>query len=210
MVILPWILLTAISLAVVLWAEVRGRPAWNAAFKPVASLGFVCGAVAVGAANHPLGAPLLTALVLSWLGDVLLIPRHHKPSFLAGIASFLLAHVAYGWMFVAMGVDLAPLGVAFAVFVFVAVLVWRWLSPFVSGAMRPAVMAYIAVITTMVALSVGVTARSGSAVPVVAAVTFWLSDLTVARHRFVVQASVNRLVGLPLYYAAQFVFIALL
>jgi len=35
------------------------------------------------------------------------------------------------------------------------------------------------------------------------AVLFWLSDLAVARDRFVRPGFVNPLVGLPLYYAAQ-------
>ena len=33
---------------------------------------------------------------------------------------------------------------------------------------------------------------------------FWLSDLLVARHRFVRAEPSNRLVGLPLYYAGQY------
>ena len=36
------------------------------------------------------------------------------------------------------------------------------------------------------------------------AVAFFLSDLTVARDRFVAREAVNRLVGLPLYYTGQF------
>jgi hypothetical protein len=35
---------------------------------------------------------------------------------------------------------------------------------------------------------------------------FYLSDLAVARDRFVARAFVNRLWGLPLYYAAQILF----
>ncbi len=41
-----------------------------------------------------------------------------------------------------------------------------------------------------------------------AAVMFYFSDLAVARDRFVEPGPVNRLWGLPLYYAAQFVFAA--
>ena len=36
------------------------------------------------------------------------------------------------------------------------------------------------------------------------ALAFYLSDLFVARHRFVQQGFSNRLAGLPLYYAGQF------
>jgi hypothetical protein len=36
-------------------------------------------------------------------------------------------------------------------------------------------------------------------------VLFWLSDLCVARERFVTQGFVNRAIGLPLYYGAVLV-----
>jgi hypothetical protein len=45
-------------------------------------------------------------------------------------------------------------------------------------------------------------ARGNTWIPI-GAVGFYLSDLSVARDRFVVSEFVNRLWGLPLYYAAQ-------
>lgn len=203
--LVPFIAVTVGALAVVLWAELAQRPFWNAVMKPVASAAFVAAGFASAAPEHPLGVPLLVALVLGALGDVLLIPKDKKRVFIAGIGAFLLAHLAYAAMFLMMGVEVLPLAVALVGAGAIAWLVWRWLSARVDGAMRVAVMAYIAVITVMVALAFGV--AWGGWLPVVAAVTFWLSDLTVARHRFVKAEAVNRLVGLPLYYAAQYLFI---
>lgn len=205
--LVPFIAVTAVALAVVLWAEVTKRPLWNAVFKPVASAAFVAAGFAAGALDHALGGYLIAALVLGALGDVLLIPKDKKGVFIAGIGAFLLAHLAYGAMFLAMGVEVTRFAVALVVGAAVAFFVWRYLAPHVTGAMRVAVMSYIAVITVMVGLAFGVV--SFGWLPVVAAVTFWLSDLTVARHRFVRQAAVNRLVGLPLYYAAQYLFIGM-
>lgn len=205
--LVPFIAVTVLALAVVLWAEVTGRPLWNAVMKPVASAAFVAAGFAVGALEHRLGGPLLVALVLGALGDVLLIPKDKKGVFIAGIGAFLLAHLAYAAMFSMMGVEVSWLVVALVVAAAIAWFVWRWLSKRVVGAMRVAVMSYIAVITVMVALAFGVV--GGGWLPAVAAVTFWLSDLTVARHRFVKAEAVNRLVGLPLYYAAQYLFIGL-
>lgn len=205
--LVPFIAVTVGALAVVLWAELAKRPFWNAVFKPVASAAFVAAGFAAGALEHPLGGPLLVALVLGALGDVLLIPKDKKPVFIAGIGAFLLAHLAYAAMFLMMGVEVLWLALALVGAGAIAWFVWRWLSARVDGAMRVAVMAYIAVITVMVALAFGV-AESGW-LAVLAAVTFWLSDLTVARHRFVKAEAVNRLVGLPLYYAAQYLFIGL-
>jgi len=36
------------------------------------------------------------------------------------------------------------------------------------------------------------------------AILFYLSDLAVARHRFVHESFVNRVIGLPTYYLGQF------
>ena len=76
--------------------------------------------------------------------------------------------------------------------------VWRWLAPHVEAAMRAPVVAYIGVIAIMVACAVG-TLR---ALPIAGAVAFFVSDLAVARDRFIAPGFDNRAWGLPLYYAA--------
>ena len=75
--------------------------------------------------------------------------------------------------------------------------------------MRVPVMAYIIVITAMVigAFTVlGDTAlhSTGRFMVLFGAVSFYISDLFVARDRFLKTEFANRLVGLPLYYAGQF------
>ena len=69
--------------------------------------------------------------------------------------------------------------------------------------------AYVVVISTMVwgAMATVVGHHLGWTVAVGAAL-FYCSDLTVARDRFVEETFLNRVIGLPLYYAGQ-VFIAL-
>ncbi|MCA9573682.1 MAG: hypothetical protein KC656_37880, partial [Myxococcales bacterium] len=99
----------------------------------------------------------------------------------------------------AVGASLVPLGGAVAI-------VWRWIGGH-TGRLRVPVMAYIGVITAMVALATGVWAGvPGGLGLFVAAVLFFCSDLFVARQRFLVATPWNRYVGLPLYYAAQVVF----
>ena len=60
-------------------------------------------------------------------------------------------------------------------------------------------LAYAVVIAAMLWLALGVPRVAVQA----GAALFWLSDLTVARDRFVRASFANRLVGLPLYYAGQ-------
>jgi uncharacterized membrane protein YhhN len=66
------------------------------------------------------------------------------------------------------------------------------------------VLSYIAVITVMVwgALSVVIGGWAPARVAA-GAVLFYLSDLAVARERFVAHSFTNRAVGLPLYYVGQ-------
>jgi uncharacterized membrane protein YhhN len=73
--------------------------------------------------------------------------------------------------------------------------------------MRAPVVAYLVVISAMVALAAG-SAALGRPRLLVGAVAFFVSDLSVARDRFVVPGFANRLWGLPLYYGAQLVFAA--
>lgn len=202
---LPWAALTAIALIGLLAAEARGaRPGIYVA-KPLASAGFVGAAVAAGALGSGYGRAVLAALVLSWLGDVLLMSSR-AAVFLAGLGAFLLAHVGYGAAFVLRGQDPMAAAGALAVLSAPALAVAWWLRPRLPAEMRLPVFLYIGVITVMVALAVGTVAAGAPWVLLAGAVAFYLSDLSVANDRFVREDFGNRLWGLPLYYAAQLCF----
>ncbi len=184
---------TASFLGLHLLAEARGLSWLRAASKVGASLGFVGLALLLGVAGA-FERLVLAALLLSLLGDALLLSAG-KPFFLAGLAAFLLAHVAYAVAFAGRAELLAWPVLPLAAGVW---LVLRWLWPHL-GEMRVPVVAYCLVIAAMVWLALGMAA------PLVrlGAVLFFLSDLLVARDRFVKPGFGNRLVGLPLYYAGQ-------
>ncbi len=182
-----------VGLAVHLRAEARGWPVARAVSKLVASAGFVAvGLLASDGSRY--ASVVLAGLVLSATGDLLLLSARQRP-FLAGIGAFLLAHVAYAVAF-APASRVSPL--LAGALVLVALLVVRWLWPHL-GTFRVPVTVYAIAITTMLLLALGV----GSPLVRPGATLFYLSDLTVARDRFVRQRFENRLVGLPLYYAAQ-------
>jgi uncharacterized membrane protein YhhN len=195
--------ITAAAVVGLLVAEYRKSQLGKWICKPIASAGFVAAAWARHALDTPYGKAVMAALVLSFLGDLLLIPKSKK-IFQAGILSFLLGHVAFCYAFVVHGVHTASFAGTIVVLVVVAALVGRWLLKHVQGGMRIPVLAYIAVITTMVACA------AGTRVPLVfgGAFAFYLSDLSVARDRFVAPGFINRLWGLPLYYGAQLVLAA--
>lgn len=201
------VVLLVASLGVLLVAERSGRMALRWASKPLASAAFVALAVHGGVLAHAWGPAMLAGFVGCWWGDVLLIPKDRR-IFLLGIAAFALGHVGFVVAFLLRGVEVGPAGVAALVLVPLAVAVLRWLWPHVSGVMRVAVPVYIVVICAMVATSVGTAgldAGGQGAGLAAGAVMFWLSDLCVARERFVAPGFVNRAVGLPLYYGAQLV-----
>jgi len=185
------ILWTCLWVSLLLVFEFKGwrRGVWVA--KPLASLGFLAAGLASGAS-----AMLMAALVLSFLGDVLLIP---KKTFVFGLVAFLFAHVAFAVAFWSSEPDLRLAGAAMAALIVVGAIVNRRLAPH-AGKLKVAVLAYIVTIVVMASLAMGV--RESQLVPI-GALMFFVSDLSVARDRFVAPGFANKLWGLPLYYAAQ-------
>jgi uncharacterized membrane protein YhhN len=194
---------TAAAVAALLAAERLGsRPGvWLA--KPLASTGFVALALARGAPDTRYGRWVLAALALGWLGDVLLIPKGAKRSFAAGLASFLLGHLAFVVAFLVRGTSGPWLAGGAAAAAALAVPVLRWLSPHVPASLRKAVLAYVAVISAMVATAAGAFGAGAGGLLLAGALAFFASDLAVARERFVERSFANKLWGLPLYYGAQ-------
>lgn len=199
-------LMTLVGMLVQLAGEKNGDQRLVWAGKPVAATGFLVAAWGVGAAAHPYGQAVLVALALSWLGDMLLIPRDSRLTFTGGLFAFLLGHLGFAVAFLIRGASLLWAGVAAAGLALVAVLVGRWLLPHAPSRLKGPVVAYIVVISTMVALAVGTCAVHFDARILVAATCFFVSDLAVARHRFVHPSFANKVWGLPLYFGAQLVF----
>lgn len=197
---LPWILLTALALTWLLVAEARSSRRGVLLFKPLASAGFVAVALALGAPFSHYSEIVLLALLLSWLGDFLLM---FDRLFLAGLVSFVLAHAAFAAAFALRGQSVPWAAVALAILAAAAGLIVRWLRPHLPSDMRVPVYVYVGAITFMVALASGAVAGGSPWMILAGAVAFFVSDLSVANDRFVHESFFNKLWGLPLYYAAQ-------
>ncbi len=202
-----WIAVTEIALVALLVFEARDVVAGRWVAKPLASTGFLATAVAAGAADTPYGRVVLVALAFCWLGDVLLIP---KPDaiFRLGVLAFLLGHVGLVAAFLRFGVSPVATAAAAAVLVLPAAGVLRWLGPRVPAGLKGPVVAYVAVISAMLACAVGAAVRPGGEWLLLGAALFYVSDLAVARDRFVQPGFANRIWGLPLYYHATLVLAA--
>ena len=196
-----FVALTLVAVGWLLVAERQGSKAGVWTWKPIASTGFLATAFAAGALDSDYGKLVVVALACCWLGDVLLIPDDER-LFRAGIAAFLAGHLAFAAAFVVRGV--APLVVVAAIAVQTVSIAatLRWLSPHLRAGFRPLVTCYVCVISAMVATAVGTYAISRCVPLLAGAVAFAISDMSVARDRFVRAEFVNRAWGLPLYYAA--------
>ena len=198
---------------------------WRGWAKGAASTGFIATALAAGATDTSFGTWVLVALCLGWLGDIALVSAR-RTWFLLGLGSFLLSHLAYIGAFATVRPNALVAILVAAALLVPAGLVARWLWPHLGADMRGPVLAYIAVIPGMVAAAAGAVAGVGPALPATAALAageptarwvwqtavmaaaaaFYLSDVSVARDRFVAPGFGNRIWGLPLYYGAQLLF----
>lgn len=193
--------MTALGLVALLLGEWQDRPGVRVVSKPMASLGFVVAAISFGALESSYGCLILTGLVLGGLGDVCLLGRRKK-HFITGLVSFLLGHLAFVVAFGSLPVSLPVASIAAIAVAVVMVIIAGWVFPHAPG-MRVPIGIYLAVIGAMCVAALGAGASGAAWMIPVGAVLFTVSDVAVVRDRFVAPGFVNRLWGLPLYYAAQ-------
>lgn len=201
-------LVCALACLVLVFAEYRALVRLRFAAKLVASAAFVVlAAPAWGASTF--ATWIVAGLVLGALGDAALL-GHGKRWFLAGLVAFLAGHLAYvaafaelvapsRWPAEAGLLAIAPIVVGAGVLAYL----WPRL-----GSLRVPVVLYVAVIVAMVIGALAV--HHAGALPdpartrlLAGALLFFVSDLAVARDRFVVRAFSNKAWGLPAYYAGQ-------
>jgi len=191
---------TAGAVGLVLWATRTGSHAIEVPSKVVASAAFVTLGLARWTPGDPVETWLMAGLLLCAVGDVCLL---WDRAFDLGLVAFLLGHLAYvGGFDAALSISHWPLPLLTPL-ALVGAAVTRWLWPRL-GRRRVSVLLYMVAISVMVwgAVSSVIvwrlpwTAAAG-------AILFYLSDLAVARDRFVRSAFLNRALGLPAYYAGQ-------
>jgi len=150
---------------------------------------------------------LLIGMIFCLGGDVFLaLPG--KKMFLFGLVSFLLGHVFYAaaFFYTAGFNQWAGIGLAISALAGAGVFLWLW--PHL-GSMKIPVIFYILVISAMVVgawsiIGAGQLKPEGRMAAFGGALGFYVSDIFVARQRFLKTDFVNRLIGLPLYYGGQF------
>ena len=193
--------ITALACVALVFLQLQDQPG-AAAAKMLASAGFVATALCSGAWRSRFGRWLLAGLLLSWLGDAFLVGRS-RPLFLAGLGSFLLAHVAYTTAFFVHGTDRRWLAFASIPLLAIATGVMVWLGPLLPPELNVPVHAYVIVITLMVISAFGARGAGATILVPLGAVLFFVSDLSVAAMRLAGSDVPMYAWGLPAYYAGQ-------
>jgi len=176
--------------------------------KPVLSLLFIVMAVIQNHNNMNYFYIILAGLVFCFIGDICLILFFNQKIFKAGLAAFLIGHIIYSAAFFRKPVSMMATIAVGVLLIIAAAVIFSKLKPHLEGMIKP-VIAYIIIISIM-AFSAFSLRQSGTQTAVTgnmvfaAALIFYISDLFVARHRFVRKEFINRAIGLPMYYTAQF------
>lgn len=173
-----------------------------AVLKLIASTAFLVLAWRSGAFGSTYGRVLFAGLASSWFGDMFLL-GDTDISFLAGLGSFLLAHIFYMAAFTISGLGARWAVAASVPVVVVSALVLTWLEPHVPTGMAVPVRVYTVVISLMVIAAAGTRERGGTRLIPAGAVLFYLSDLSVASLQFTAPSFPHYVWGLPFYYTGQ-------
>lgn len=156
--------------------------------------------LAAAALTHPIARErrwLLGALVFSAAGDFLLAMPWWQPSFVLGLASFLIAHLCFLAALLPLVRRSTPRLVAVAVTVVACVVLLGWFWPrLVEQGMAVPVTAYIAVLGAMVC--VALLARLPTPWTALGAVCFAVSDAMIGISEFV---RGDQLLAVPIWWA---------
>ncbi len=190
-----------------LWAEGTDANWLSLGFKTPLSILFVITALLQPRMMPKYFKFVLAGLILGLVGDVCLgLPG--LTAFRIGLVAFLAGHILYILAFIILARRTDWINTVNLLIIAISGLVYWWLLPYL-GKMLVPVTLYIVVISVMVASAWAAfrnpgVRRTGAWLILVGAVLFYASDIFVAHDRFVTEQFYNRLIGLPLYYTAQF------
>lgn len=163
-----------------------------------ASTGFVLVALAAGGLGSVYGRFILAGLAAFWCGDV--IGGHH---YLIGMIAFGFGHALFVCAFVAKGIEWKRFLMALAPIVLMLAAILRYLLPHIEPIVDiVAVCAYASIISIMVLAAFGASGAPAGRIVLAAAVLIYISDIFVARWRYVDFAAINGYMCYPLYYVA--------
>lgn len=140
---------------------------------------------------------ILIGLIFCWFGD-------YFSGFKITVISFFLAHLNFIFAFLSCGINkIRPLKITPLVIIFSGIIAF-WLYPHVPKADQIFVLGYMIIISIMVVFAFGI--REPNIIIILGAILFYISDIFVARWRFVDASSINGVFCYPLYYGSCILF----
>jgi alkenylglycerophosphocholine/alkenylglycerophosphoethanolamine hydrolase len=196
------LIVLTLVVAVVDWIAVyRDQRAVEYVAKPLTMVVLIAAALAINPVDDAVRVAFVVALVFSLAGDVfLMLPRN---LFVAGLAAFLVGHLAY-----VVGLQLRGqsglwfvigLAVVLLAVVFIGARILRAVRAGDEPALAVPVTAYIAVISLMVASAFG----TRNLFAIVGASLFYSSDALIAWNRFVTTLPQGRVAIMITYHLGQ-------
>lgn len=174
-------------------------------FKPVAALSFVFISFKLGALESGYGRLILFSLALCAVGDILLLNRKLKISFFCGMLVFAIAHLLFSLSFIKSSTfDFASLVTFLPLIMILGCINFMYLLPRVPHKFKPFILLYGLAIFMMITSAY--TFMYEQKLILIAAIFFVLSDIFVAKDRFIKRSTKNALLITPLYFAAQGLF----
>ena len=174
-------------------------------FKPVAALSFVFISFKLGALESGYGRLILFSLALCAVGDILLLNRKLKISFFCGMLVFAIAHLLFSLSFIKSSTfAFASLVTFLPLIMILGCINFMYLLPRVPHKFKPFILLYGLAIFMMITSAY--TFMYEQKLILIAAIFFVLSDIFVAKDRFIKRSTKNALLITPLYFAAQGLF----
>lgn len=201
------LLIAAGVVAIVDWVAVaRSDRRIEYVAKPLTMVVLVGAALALDPVDGTARTWFVVALLCSLVGDVFLMLPGDR--FVPGLASFLVAHLAYIVGLVVLGLS----GPGFLAGVLIVGIALPLLAPRILGAIgdtdEPGLAVPVSVYMGVISLMVIAAGASGSPLALAGAVSFYASDALIAWTRFVRDLPHGRLLVMVTYHAAQFALVA--
>ncbi len=121
---------------------------------------------------------------------------------MVGVGAFLIAHLAFIMAFIQRTLRIRLVGVTAIPVLASSGIIAAWLLPHVPSGDWPMIVAYMGVISCMWLMAGGAAHDTVGRLAFIGATVFFVSDIFVARWRYVDSSSINAFICYPLYYTA--------
>jgi len=140
---------------------------------------------------------IFVGLIFCWFGDFI-------DNFLLTVIFFLFAHLCFISAFIFYGIDKNKCLKSILIILLPSAIITYWLYRYIPSFDLPFVIAYIIVISAMVVFAFGT--KPFYWIIILSAILFYISDIFVARWRFVDTSDINAFFCYPLYYTSCLLF----